>query len=487
MFADAIIKANKIDSYFIKNIMKINLDQPDIITMYHPYRAVFPMDPRKIYSVGDQVVSEHIFAYHSRESIKDGFQPVISEVTFDHHQNQVTIHPKYPLLNSNGNLVPLESICTTLNESFKGTQHAPYRSIFIKSECKNGKVVISLNKIPVNLRLLFTLPDFSIFDPLFLPIKVNQQVSTTGPFNIEKIEPQSVWLKRNPYYPKELTANQIDHAVIHSYRSSEINKLVQVAKPSSHNLIYFDGFTTSEKETEILKEKGYRLKFSPSEWLAYLSFNSKVTLSDRVTIGKKIDAQRNNFMRFASLGQQAFSIAPSDRPFGLDAKEYNESSRQIKAGTDKLSKPYKIGVISTDFNIPLYQFVIKSMLKEFPELTLELVPPEKFDQLENLIDIFIDAIGITPADPLNHLSFLMNFDSRFSAVLTEEKITTIAIQENAEEFIKEVKNIEYQILKSRLIVPLAHFPGIVAEAPRFEKDESLSWSWGTQAWTYRVR
>jgi hypothetical protein len=72
-------------------------------------------------------------------------------------------------------------------------------------------------------------------------------------------------------------------------------------------------------------------------------------------------------------------------------------------------------------------------------------------------------------------------------VLTKEKITEAALIEDPEEFARAIQNIEKKLLQNRILVPLAHFPGVVAEAPGFERDEALSWSCGTQEWTYRIR
>ena len=103
----------------------------DTINFYYPYRAVLPMDPRQLFSVGDQVLSEHIFPFHSRESMKEGFMPVFSDVKFDYTENTVTVRPLYPLKISDGTTLSIKEICSAFVSSLRGTQHAPFRSIFL--------------------------------------------------------------------------------------------------------------------------------------------------------------------------------------------------------------------------------------------------------------------------------------------------------------------------------------------------------------------
>ena len=101
-------------------------------------------------------------------------------------------------------------------------------------------------------------------------------------------------------------------------------------------------------------------------------------------------------------------------------------------------------------------------------------------------DIFLSVLGIPPSDPLGHLSFLMHEEAIFKDLLTEELITTLATETDPQKFNEGVKAVEKKIAQDRKMIPIGHFPGIVATAPHFERDPHLAWSWGIQSWTYRI-
>lgn len=462
------------------------MDQkPQLITIYHPYKPIFPMDPRKIYSVGDQVLSEHIFAFHSRESIKSGFQPVVSNVTFDNKSHTVKIEPRFPLKNSDGSLIPLKTVCDAAISSFKGTQHSPFSSIFISADCSSDHVTLNLSKIPVNLRFLFTLPDFSIFEPNLLPLTGKSPIRSTGPYSFDGIDGNGVKLKRNSFYPSSLVANQVENVLLKSYSSAETAKLVDEVDPNRDQLLYLYGHALSEEGADRLRHKGYRLNYFPSEWMVYINFTEKLPTTDRNFIGNIIDSNRDPLMHFAKTGQKAFSIAPSDRSFGVNEKLYFEQNLPLNSASNYKPKSFIFGTLSHWYKIPLFKATLDLLIQSTPGSTLKLF--DDFDKMQTEADVSLQMLGISPADPLSHLTFLMKENKSYSSVLTDQIITKLSLIDDAETFNRSVRDVELDIASKRIIIPIAHFPGIVAEAPGFERDEALAWSWGTQAWTYRIR
>ena len=75
----------------------------------------------------------------------------------------------------------------------------------------------------------------------------------------------------------------------------------------------------------------------------------------------------------------------------------------------------------------------------------------------------------------------------FKAQLKLNELAQIAQIGDEREFVSRVQSIERRIRDEVWMVPIAHFPGVVAEAPNFERDEDLAGSWGIQTWAYRVR
>jgi hypothetical protein len=453
------------------------------ITVYHPFRAYFPMDPRKIYSVGDQVLSEHIFGFHSAQSLKAGFKDVLSEVRFDRTRQQVRIRPKQPILRSDRSEMPLSEVCDAVRSSFEGTQHAPYRSLFRSAQCVDGEVVISLTKIPVNLPFLFTLPDFSLYDRTGLPITENGKTPTSGPYSLEKVDQNGAHLRLNPAYPARLRANEVQEVTLRNYGYGPADFL-QRADPDADHLIYMIGANTSPEDLGALTAHGYNLEYYPSEWLLFLGFNEKLDSSKRAYLFSQADAARDHFLQGLTGVTAAYSMVPADRPFALSSADY---SGILPRKFERPQTALTLGVLESDIQKPTVSRLVTLLKQNIPGIVVKSFRSSEYPLMARNSDFFVDLIGISPADPLNHLAFLANYDKNFAQVATESRITQIAQIDDSEEFNSAIKKLEREILEARLLIPIAHFPGIVAESSRLERDEELAWSWGTQAWTYRVR
>lgn len=462
-------------------------NQPDpvqSIEVFVPFTFTTSIDPRALVTVGDQVVSEHVFAFHSRESIKDGFGPVFSKVTLSSSEKTIRIEPFREVARSDGTIFDFGRICSALEGSLRGTRHAPYGPLVDSIICDREarRMTVRLSALPVNLREVFTLPDFAIFDPADLPISPNRLHPTTGPYFIVSMEPRLVELRANPHYPAELRANSVERVRLHSYPASETSRLILDLEPKRTNMAYFYGYALGAPDLQTIRDKGYRLERFPTEWLIYLAFGTRVQAPDRARLADFIDSHRENWLESAALGQPAFSVAPSDRPFGLSRNEYRAHAGRGIAGP--LSRKLVLGTLKSWHGTPLFARVCADLLRAFP--TVELKLHDSFAELGKS-DLVLSPLGISQFDPLTHLAFLSETMPGFSRAVSAVDVAEASVLTDSSLFNARVKQFERRILEDRIIVPLAHFPGVVAHAPGFERDESLAYSWGIQAWAYRVR
>jgi hypothetical protein len=162
------------------------------INMYFPFTFKLPLDPREIYSVGDQVLGEHVYAFHHQESMKDGIVPVISNINFDYIANKITITPRYKVYSSNKQELTLKDMCSSFEKSFQGTLHVPYKKLLKSISCGKNNIEIFFSSIPANMPFIFTLPDLSIYNVNQLPMTVSNREYATGPYYVESSENYSI-------------------------------------------------------------------------------------------------------------------------------------------------------------------------------------------------------------------------------------------------------------------------------------------------------
>lgn len=460
---------------------------PKTIEAFFPFIFTGTIDPRAVLTVGDQVVCEHVFAFHARESIKSGFEPVISRVEFPSGRREISIAPRYRMALSDGSPLSLDTICAGIRASLEGTQHAPYASLVDAVECdaSKGNASIKLKAVPVNMRGLFTIPDFSIFDPRSLPLTGSELGPTTGPYSIGAMTRDRVDLVRNPHYPAALTANTIDSAILHSYAASRTSELIDSLDPHRQHMVYLYGYAMTRQNLAALKAKDYIVETFPDEWLIFVGFGRAVSSSDRKIVGAFVDGQREGWLRAAPLGTAAYSIPPADRPFGVTMEEYRKiAGANVRVGP--LSTARRLITHKSWYSLPLFKAICDSLLGRFPQLHLELV--DDFGRLyADDRSVFISPLGISHSDPLPHLSFLSNVLPGFRRVVSGTEIAKTSVLTDPARFDGAIRSFERKILDGRILVPVGHFPGVVAHAPRFERDEDLSFSWGIQTWTYRIR
>jgi len=472
--------------------LKAKSSQIKNLELYFPFGFSDKTDPRAIFTVGDQVLCDHLFAYHIQQNERRGALPVISAVEFDQLNNQIRIKPRYKIKQSDGKEFSPEMVCESLREAFKGTQHAPFDKLLNKIECSSEGVVIYLESVPVNMQALFTLPDFSIYNPLVLPLSSGNISPSTGPYMLTSLTGSRAELKRNIFYPEELTGNSIDDVAINRYKPSDVKQFLRNADPSNQHLLYFFGQTLDQDDVQVLKDKNYQVELFPSEWMFHIGFQPNVLLADRVQIGRVVDSIREEISRITPFGQPAYSIPPSDRPFGVDQDRYNKIISQLRSNDEEkrtLSRKLTVGTMDYWYSIPAFRRTLEALEKAFPlEIDIKILTPAEYSKLyESGIDVYLSIQGISAADPVHHLAFFLKSDPIFSNILTKEKVVSLAIIENASLFNNEILKVETSIIENRITIPIMHFPGVIAVAPGLSRVDELAGNWGLQAWTYRLR
>lgn len=454
-----------------------------------PDRALFPLDPRKIYSIGDQVISEHIFGYHARTSEFGGFLPYLSNVSINTESKSISIRPLQEIRDSAGNKLSVEEICKSLANSFSGTAHANYPDVFRGYKCDELGAEILLNYIPINFKLLLTIPDFAIFNSSQLPITGDRPVHTTGPYYFDsKLSDDSIILKRNKFFPADLRANVVDTVIFRPYDPSPAKKTATDWNPAFDHLIYFMALYVGENYVSVLKEAGYKIKISPTEGILFLNFSERVSESKRNEIALLIDRIRQGIVDQGEYLSNAYSMQSPERGFGLSKESYLKIVKDLPT-TDqpKHDKKLVLGASESFYTVPLIRSMLDYIASNMSDaVELRLYKRGELERFDREVDINLEVVGLSQADPITHLFFLKNNYPLFRRVLTDEVLVEVARESDAVEFSRKVLAIEKQLASQRIYVPIAHYPGIVAESPLLESVPSLSWSWGTAAWTYRT-
>lgn len=451
-----------------------------------PFSFSSQLDPRAILSVGDQVLAEHIFAFHSRESIKSGFSSVLSNVQFEWKKHKISITPVEPIIRSDGKRLIASDVCKSVKSSFANTRHAPFHSLLKSISCADTTITVQLQAIPANMPYLFTLPDFSIFEPDELPISASKLTPTAGPYQLIAFNTRQAMLQRNPNYPSALRANNIEYVNLHWYNTQEIDNHLMHASPEKNHLIYAYGYSATDNAINHAISKGYRVEEFPSEWLVYVGFSSAISLQDRRCIGAAVDQVRKDLVSRSLRAQTAYSIAPSDRPFGLSHSQYEKTVGSLqKTCSSTLTKSYTLGTFSTMVDLPIFRDLIAFLRNRFPDLAFKTA--NGVELYDGSVDIFLSPLGISPADPLGHLAFLQDTNPLVGQCIEKGDIIEAAKEPDIIGFNKRIRALETILAKQRALIPIGHFPGLVVQAPRFIRDDNLAWGWGIQTWTYHIK
>lgn len=452
------------------------------LNVFVPFVFSREIDPRAVYTVGDQLISEHIFAYHYSASEKNSIIPLFSHVKIDREKNKVELHLRKKISDGEGKIITVSEICEAVKSSFSGTQHTSYSSLVQDISCIDDLITITMETIPVNLEYWLRSTDFAIYDITKLPVSASALHATTGPYNVSSLESKKVVLKRNENFPEELIANKVPEVIIRSYSSGNPQSLL--LKDNLH-LAYVYGYTLNESFVQELRKKNFELQVFPNEWLVYLSFQKRVNPDERIFIAKIIDDMRADFQKEIMFGNPAYSTTPMDRAYGLSKEEYEE--HRPSTVLTKLDTKYVVATLDEWANIPLFKLVLENLSKQL-NFEVKLYPREEMAKIYSPEggDLFLSPVGISAADPLGNYSYMHTYFDLIKATIPENALIDLYKEKDFRNFSNRIKEIEKNLLKERAIIPLGHFPGVVVESPFVKRDETISWDWGIQAWTYKI-
>lgn len=440
------------------------------------------IDPRGVHTVGDQLVSEHVYAYHYSASVRSSILPLFSEVIFDKTNNKVIIEVIEDVVDSDGGVMSYEAICLSIKKSLDGTQHTQFGKLVRSIKCEGKTIQIDFKSIPVNLSYWLRSTDFAITDiRKHTPISKNSLKPTTGPYFVTKLEPNIVELNINKNFPEAFRSNSVEKVILQSYAAKDVRSIIN----NKVDLAYIYGYTIDPKFIDTLKDLGYKVQIFPNEWLIYLGFNADLAIDERRLIGETIDQAREQLLNVIQLGNLSYSTTPGDRGYGLSKMEYLQHINSQKS--NKLSKRLVISTLDEWISIPVFKLVLE-ILKYKLSVDVKLVSRAELGNLysSKFSDLFLSPMGISAADPLGNYSFLNSFYSLTSNIFTEERFLDLYQEKDYATFASKIKILEKEIIKNRLIIPIGHFPGIVIESPRLHRDELKSWDWGIQTWTYKI-
>ena len=433
------------------------------------------LDNKDIQTVGDQMLAEHLFAYHQNQSWKHGTQELFSKISPDYTNNTLTIVKNRELKDHTGQVFSFDKVCASIKNSLQGTLHAQYSELVNSITCSGKSVVIYFKTIPNNWRSLFASPDFAITD----------NKTYTGPYFIKSADQHSAHLKINTYYPTDLRSNNISDVAINSYAASDSPKMIEQLSPKKDHATFFYGHVLHKKDLDTLRNKKFNLQIFQNEWLVYVGFSSAVSLDDRITISALVDKERPNLQNFAELGTPAYSLAPSDRSWGLDELSYQ--SLQKNTTHHKVKRKYSIATLDEWASLPLFAKVL-DLLKSNFDFEVRLYSRKEMGKIyDKGADLFISPVGVSPDDPVGHLYFFSSRSDEYSKVLNANNdLVKIATLKDTLLFDKALREMEMRIARNKLIIPLFHYPSVIAESPELEKDPKLSWDWGIQTWAYQI-
>lgn len=457
------------------------------INAYFPFIFSKTVDPRDVFTVGDQVICEHLFAYHARESVRGGFDSQYSNVDIDFLKKQITVTPVKKLKSYKGQEFSIDDYCNSFKESVSNSHHANIASLIKSVDCQKDRFEIQFQKMPINIKYLFTLPDFSIFNKSELPLEQNSLLvkDTTGPYTYTKFTENQIELQINPNYDNKLRANKVKKVFLNSYASESTTDFVENLDPGKHQLAYLYGHTVTNDHINLIREKRYSIRQTPSEWLILIFMNISMPKDIRSYFYLELHKRRKDFLKSAPLGQPAYGVSPYDRSFGIKESEFEKQiSENINFSKPMLKRKYILATLDEWANIPLFKSILSFFQSEMSDLVeVKLFPRSELSQIwSSKIDMGLTPLGIAQADPLSSFNFL----APIRDLISDKELLDASVVTSEEEFNEEMKKIEGKITTHRRMFPIGHFPGVVLETPLLERDESVTWAWGIQAWTYKV-
>lgn len=446
-----------------------------------PFVISKAIDPTAVNSVGDQMLSEHLFAFHGRSTEQGGFEGVASSIEFN--SDFVALHPRKDLKYADGRPVTFEEICTALRNSLSGTRHAAYAKLLKGVECNTAINTVSLKfeVVPVNLRNLFTLPDYSIYDSASLPVIAGSK-SSTGPYYLATLNEAGADLLPNLNFPSDLVSNRWPVS-ISRFRGNDSPSVARTLKKEAVDAAYFYGHAVDKETLENVESQGYRVEVFPAEWLVYFSFSSATDIRTRKVFSRLIDEFKQGTEFRESLGEAAYSLSPGDRAYGLDSFSSDKASDEV---APEVLKGLRVATLDSWQDMDIFRKLISFLKLRAPYLELDVIPTSEIGRLfSGEFAIALTPLGMSPTDPLTHLNYLSKVNPLFAKIVSRDRLAKVATLIDEREFSESVKKIETEISEEHLIIPVGHFPGIVATMPEISINKKQNFGWGIQAWSFQ--
>lgn len=447
-----------------------------------PFLFSKTIDPRNVFTVGDQMLSEHLFAFHSASNSSGSELKLFSDISILADQNLVRLKLVRNVMNSDGDKLSIEEICKTVKDSMSDTKHTKYSSLLEKITCNDPFVDIHLKSIPINFEYWIRSIDFAIQPKELTPVSMDHKHPTTGPYKLVSLKNDEVNLTANKYFPSELRSNDVSEVNIKSYKSSEFLDLIE---GRDFDLAYIYGHMVDDNLIKALKKEKYKIQMFPNEWLLYFGCHDSLNIEERRYFAGIVDEVKNKVKNEFTVGQLAYSITPAGRGFGVSKKDYEKLNNPAKNGI--VNKKFKIATLDEWANVPF----IKKVLNELKsKVSVEIVLftranfPKVYDKKE--ADIYLSPMGLSAADPLGNFSFLIELNTLIHESLSVSQIQELYTFKGFDAFRNEIYEIETKILSNRSVIPIGHFPGVVAESDKVHRSEEYAWDWGIQAWTYKT-
>lgn len=452
------------------------------------------LKPTEIATVGDQMLCEHLFGFHARIS-RFGFESLLSDVLIDEEKKTVCLTAKHDVKRSDGIVYSARDVCDSLACVLGGSNHFSMSSIVKGVELRDNSVTLIFSEIPRNIRYLLTLPDFCLEDGSAPPLSSSALRPTTGPYSLNHLESRSATLLLNPHYPAGLRANNVPVVRLDSYPAGGTAGLISslsdgMAGSSAPDFAYFYGFAMRRRDFDLLEQADYTTEIFSREWIVLLSMSDRVPLPVRRVIANVIDAMRARIANEVPFARLSYSIAPQDQPHGTTEEEYGRLRLRFdEAECAALQdvEPLTVEYLDEWESVPIFQMVREELALKCAFLRFCPYSRSRMNERFRMAEILLTPFGQSPRDPLPNLTYFARCRPGFGSVLRPDELAELAGAPNSEEFVRGMKVLNERIHASRLIVPIAHFPGVVAARRQYSRDDSLAFDWGIQTWTYRLR
>ena len=447
------------------------------IVAHFPFTFGTSVDPTNIFTVGQQVIAEHTFAFLARRSINRGFDGSAASVQIDSTNNFFRAQLMTSVKSADGKTFDKKDLCSTLKTTVLGTTHAPYKSLLKEIVCDDTGVSVFYKTLPTNIRYLLTLPDFCLYRANEIPLNGANMKSATGPYYPEMISNERVVLKRNKHFPKELVANDIEEAELVAYSASEASLLIEKLDFETDSAAYFFGYSINDSDIERLKNKNFEIEISPQEWLMYFKVSDTVPQNVKSALNSLTEKIRA-VVSEATLGEPTETLA-----------QYGNAQLSSSLPSDlKALEGVTLFTMSNWSSTPAFRKILDVVRDLAPGFKIVTLPREKMSDLySNKVPIGLNVLGLSPVDKLSHLSFLATSLEGFSSIISVDEIAAASAITDEVQLNEKLRQFDHRLQASKLILPVAHFPGVIAVSKQWKVNRDLAFDWGIQLWSIQSR